>query len=211
MTAAERLSPVVERALNVYLRADPDAPGRLRPLEGKVVAVELKELGIVFYLCPLEGRIQVHPHSEREPDARIRGTPVALLRLGISRGTDRRLFSEEVEIRGDTELGQELKSVLDAVEIDWEEQLSRVIGDVPAHQMGNAARSVLRWGARAVDVLERDLGEYLREESDQLPNRDEVDAFLNAVDTLRSDLDRLEARIRRLEQDRATRGENNDQ
>jgi ubiquinone biosynthesis protein UbiJ len=43
------------------------------------------------------------------------------------------------------------------------------------------------------------MGEYLTEESRDLPARPEVDAWLEEVDRLREDVDRFEARLARLE------------
>ena len=41
--------------------------------------------------------------------------------------------------------------------------------------------------------------EFLREETGDLVHAEDVEAWMDAVDGLRSDADRLEARIRRLE------------
>ena len=82
---------------------------------------------------------------------------------------------------------------------DWEEQLSHLVGDAAAHQVGNLVRDTLQWGAKSVDTLGRDLTEYLQEESRQLPQRDEVNKFLAAVDVLRNDVERLDARVKRLQ------------
>jgi ubiquinone biosynthesis protein UbiJ len=42
------------------------------------------------------------------------------------------------------------------------------------------------------------VSDYLKEESLILPDQSQVNNFLSAVDTLRADTDRLEARIARL-------------
>jgi ubiquinone biosynthesis protein UbiJ len=85
------------------------------------------------------------------------------------------------------------------MDIDREEQLSRLTGDVIAHQLGNTARrtaSALRHGRR---TLEQDLGEYLQEELRLLPTRIETENFSTDVSRLVMDTDRLAARIRRLQ------------
>jgi len=97
------------------------------------------------------------------------------------------------------ETGQAFKAILDEMDIDWEEQLSRLTGDTIAHQLGNTARraaGVLRHGRR---TLERDLGEYLQEELRVLPTRIETENFSADVSRLGMDTDRLAARIRRLQ------------
>lgn len=185
-------------ALNACLRLDPSTLQRLAALSGKVIAIELRGLDITLYLLPSANGMQVSGVHEGAPDTLLNGTPLALTRLGAAKHEPGALFSGDVEIRGDIELGQRFKSILDAIDIDWEEQLSKLTGDVIAHQIGNAVRDILGWSRRAADTVGRDAAEYLHEESRDLPKRDEVEEFLAGVDTLRSDADRIEARIHRL-------------
>ncbi len=183
----------LETLLNQILALDPDLQPRLAALEGRVIALELTGL-FTLYLRPEAGALRVDDHSDRSPDATIRGAPLALLRLsqGGSAGPD-------VTIDGDTHLARAFNDLFQAMDVDWEEQLSRIMGDVAAHQAGNAVRGVLAWSRQALDTLGRDSGEYLQQESHLLPPRGSLLAYLDAVDQLREDADRLEVRVRRLE------------
>ena len=188
----------LEITLNRYLSLDPETLSRLAGMTGKLIAVELRGVGITLYMAPHSGGIQLLREFDGSADAVISGTPMALARVGI--GEERSLlFAGEVEIRGDVTLGQRFESVLRELDIDWEEQLSHLVGDAAAHQVGNLVRDALQWGAKSVDTLGRDLTEYLQEESRQLPQRDEVNKFLAAVDVLRNDVERLDARVKRLQ------------
>ena len=188
----------LEMALNRYLSLDADTLARLAALSGKVIAVELRGLGVTLIMVPHAGGIQLLGDYRGTPDTVISGTPISLARTGY--GKDRgALFAGEVEIRGDVTVGQRFEAVLREIDIDWEEQLSRLVGDVAAHQVGRLVRDTVAWGAKSADSLGRDVSEYLQEESRQVPQRDEVDAFLAAVDGLRNDVERLEARVKRLQ------------
>jgi len=188
----------LEVTLNRYLGLDPETLSRLAGMTGKLIAMELRGVGITLYMAPHSGGIQLLREFDGSADAVISGTPLALARVGI--GEERSLlFAGEVEIRGDVTLGQRFESVLRELDIDWEEQLSHLVGDAAAHQVGNLVRDVLQWGAKSVDTLGRDLTEYLQEESRQLPQKDEVNKFLAAVDVLRNDVERLDARVKRLQ------------
>lgn len=189
----------LEAAVNRVLRLDPDTLARLTALSGKVIAVELRGLNTALYLVPEKSGLNVFSRFDGEPDTALRGTPLALARMGLEKHAGDSLFAGDVEIIGDTELGQEFREILDGLDIDWEEQLSLVTGDAVAHQIGNAVRSASAWGKKTLETLSRDAAEYLQEESRDLPNRGEVESFLTDVDELRSDVDRLEARIKRLE------------
>lgn len=188
----------LEATINRYLGLDPAARARLAPLAGKVVAVELRGLGLTLYMAPHAGGIQLLGDYAGTPDTVIAGAPFSLLRLGHARGERDLLYRGAVEVRGDVELGQRFETVLRAIDIDWEEQLSRLVGDIAAHRLGVAARGLRDFGAQAVDHLQRDIADYLQEESQQLPRREEVDEFTGAVDAVRTDVDRLVARVQRL-------------
>ena len=194
------LTAALEAALDRYLSLDPEIAARLTPLNGKVLEVELRGLDLHFYLLPAGHRIQVQGHYESTPDASLRGAPLSLARVALSEQGRRSLFSGAVQLEGDTELGQQLQDIINAVDIDWEEQLARLTGDVVAHQAGNAARGAQQWAARTRDSLTLDLADYLHEESRQVPARGEVERFVAEVDTLRSDIERLAARVKRLQE-----------
>lgn len=196
------LAIALEQALNRYLRLDPAALERLAGLTGRVIAVELRGLGMTFYLAPHGSGLRVLQHHDQPPDAVLSGTPNAFLRLGSSAKPLQVLFAGDVEISGDVELGQQFKVILDDMEVDWEEQLSKVVGDVAAHHIGNLAHHSGAWLSHTADSLSQDMEEYLHEESRVLPQGFETDEFFAQVDTLREDVERLEQRIQRLQQNR---------
>ena len=193
------LTAALETALDRYLSLDPEVAARLDRLNGKVLKVEVRGLDLHFYLLPAGHRIQVQGHYEGAPDACLSGAPLSLARLALSEQGRRTLFSGTVQLEGDTELGQQLQDILNAVDIDWEEQLARLTGDVVAHQAGNAARGAQQWAGKTRESLTLDLADYLHEETRQVPARGEVERFVADVDTLRADIERLAARVRRLQ------------
>lgn len=188
---------LLESAINLALAMDPETLARLGPLEGKVIAVDMQGTGQTLYLLPGAEGFRLMAHYEGEADTTLRGSPLALLRLNRGKPGEG-LFSGEVSIQGDVELGTRVQRILGGLDIDWEEHLSRITGDVVAHQVGNLVRGLMRWGEQAAGNLGRDFADYVQEERRDVPPRWELDEFLAGVDTLRSDVDRLEARINRL-------------
>jgi ubiquinone biosynthesis protein UbiJ len=188
----------LEAALNRYIALDPEGAARLAQLQGRLICIELKGFGTRLYLIPAVDRLQVFGAYEGEPDCLLRGTPLALARMGLAERKEDQLFGGAVEVEGDTRLAQEFGAFIAGLEVDWEEQLSRLLGDSVAHQVGEGLRSMGQWGRRSADTLTQDLKEYLQEEARLLPTDYEVHAFLDRVDTLRDDVERLAARVERL-------------
>ncbi|NOX43927.1 MAG: sterol-binding protein [Gammaproteobacteria bacterium] len=195
------LLTVVEKAINQYLKLDPVALTRLANYSDKTVAVQLNGFDVTFYIKVKPEGVMVIKDVPENIDTWLIGTPVSLINMALakeSQDSENILFSGDVEIKGDVELGQALKQILNQIEIDLEEQLSKITGDVIAHQVGNLARAGKSWSKKTAETLELDVAEYLQEESQQLPRCEEVEQFLSNVDLIRSDVDRLEARVKRL-------------
>ncbi|MDX1607137.1 MAG: SCP2 sterol-binding domain-containing protein [Candidatus Competibacterales bacterium] len=193
---AALFATTLETAVNGALRLDPVAAERVAALEGRQIALELTELGLTLHLFPGRAGLRVRTHAETEPDLALAGTLPALLRAA----TSGRFADDSVTLRGDAQLGRELQAVLTGLDLDWEELLARLIGDLPARQFGRALRAGRDWSAEAAASIERNAGEYLHYETRVLPERQEVEAFLDEVDRLGEALARLEARVRRLRQ-----------
>ncbi|MGR9052097.1 MAG: ubiquinone biosynthesis accessory factor UbiJ [Gammaproteobacteria bacterium] len=192
------LTGALEAALNRYLALDCDVGYFLAPLAGKVIAVTVLPFGDTLYLCPTEHNIQVLDTYPGEPDTTLTGTLPAFGLMGLSSKPMRSVFSGEVTITGDMSTGRKFQALFEQLDIDPEEHLSHVTGDVAAHQIGRLVRAGNSWALDALASLRSSTAEYLQEESRDLPAGPEADALYRRVDDLRSDYDRLEARVARL-------------
>ena len=208
MTIHDLSTAGLEAALNAYVGLDPMSRERLATLHGRTVGVEIRGLGLtLFFTADEAGQLQVLGRLDGEPDCWLRGTPLDLLRAGDrTKGADQ-LFSQRVQIEGDSALAHRFGAILGDIDIDWEEQLSRVSGDVIAHEVGSAARAARDFGQRTGRTVEQNLKEYLQEEARLLPTRYEVREFLDAVDGLRDDVERLAARVERLKRQQGGAGD----
>lgn len=104
-----------------------------------------------------------------------------------------------MEINGDVGLAQEFLSILKTLDIDWEELASQWIGDLPAHKLGNLFRTTRKFAKEIRQTIGLDISEYLRYEKEILPEQEEIDEYISAVDVIRNDSERLKQRIIRLQ------------
>jgi ubiquinone biosynthesis protein UbiJ len=188
----------IETAFNAYLDLDPETATKLGCMSGKVIGIEITDLGFTLFISPVEDKLRVLPKYEGEPEAVVIGSSVALVRPGLGGDPGGLLTKGSVKIRGDMELGKQFFDVLTSIEVDWEEQLSRYVGDISAHQIGNIFRALWVWTRRTQISIKQNFSEYLQEEARIVPTRLEVESFLDDVDTFRSDVDRLQAKLDRL-------------
>jgi ubiquinone biosynthesis accessory factor UbiJ len=177
------------------------AAALLAQLDGRVLGLTLEGTPVTLYFKVADGRIGIDTRREGATDASLSGTPLGLLSL-VGSGAADRVRSAGIRIEGDAEVAQRFQSLLQQAQPDFEEELSRVVGDVAAHQVANLARGFLDWGRKAGDSFSLNVAEYLQEEGRDVPTRLELEEFFEAVDHLREAADRLDARLARLESQR---------
>ncbi|MCG6976907.1 MAG: SCP2 sterol-binding domain-containing protein [Acidiferrobacterales bacterium] len=205
MNTPNAFTAVIEDATNRLLRLDPETLRRLGDIQGKVICVRINgkdNEGPVFYFSPSEGGLQMRNEFEGKPDVTISGNFSAFMRLIAGERAQGAFANGEMQISGDLELGQRFQRVLKKLDIDWEEIASHYVGDVLAHKLGNLARGFRAWGRQAHETLREDTREYLQEEVRLLPRAEHVESLLDEIDQFRSDVARLEKRIRRLQGER---------
>jgi ubiquinone biosynthesis protein UbiJ len=138
--------------------------------------------------------LSIRPAGEESADAVIEGTPLAFLRLATNEAT-KSIRAGGMDVRGDAEVAEGFRRLLEAARPDFEEELSRLTGGAAAHYIAGFARDAVAFGQRAGDAFARNVSEYLSEESRDVPARVEVEEFLAGVDRFREAVDRLEARV----------------
>jgi ubiquinone biosynthesis accessory factor UbiJ len=200
------LAPL-ESALNRNIAASSAARAACKRLEGKSLEVRIglapeHPLLTLSFACAHE-RMSISPKSDVPAAASLTGTPFAYLSM-VGAQPESAMRSGSVRIEGDAEVAQAFRDLLKAAQPDFEEELSRIIGDVPAHQVGKLARGALGFGQRVVDTFAQNVSEFLQEESRDVVTRIELDEFADAVDTLRDDVERAEARLNNLQQGNRT-------
>lgn len=193
------LTSLLEEVVNRALRLDSATLTRLAELEGKVIRLRTSgdSLFEIFVLPDASG-LRLRTEHDREPDVTLTGDIPVIFRFALRRIIPEVVAEGEVQISGDINLGQRFQRLLEQADIDWEEQAARVLGDVPAHQLGNVLRDLGGWSKQALGTLKQDVSEYLQEESRLLPVRSRAGAFRRSVETLQRDLESLEQRLARL-------------
>lgn len=186
----------LEKALNRYLNLDPETNQRLHTLEGKVVRIDLKSLQLQFDLHFSNQHIKLSTIQTDTPDTTIIGTPLQLMGVMLNKENRVQFFAKDVQITGDLMVGQQIIQLFDALDIDWEEQLSKLVGDNAAHQLGKAKRKLSTWLEQINQSLTVQTKEYIQEEVAICPTREELNDFYAEIDALRMDVDRLEAKIK---------------
>ncbi|MBB1600670.1 SCP2 domain-containing protein [Variovorax sp. UMC13] len=124
--------------LNHVLQQEPEAQQRLVRQKGRVVQFEWSFVTMRLIATPA-GLLDLAPEGA-VPELTLTVTDTSP--FDLARATLRG-DKPAVRIVGDVQLAAEVNWLVDHVRWDVEDDLARVIGDVPAHTLGNAARRVV--------------------------------------------------------------------
>jgi ubiquinone biosynthesis protein UbiJ len=199
MDALETLLKPITAMINRQIEAKTPARELCEELADRALAVRVDNTALSVYLVVTDGTLQIAATPIDDPDVIITGSLISLARLAGPAGEDL-IRDGVVEITGDAIVAHRFQKLLSYGRPDLEEEISAVVGDVAAHGIGEFARSLGAWGREASDTMRQNLGEYLQEESRVAPSRYEVNVFRDEVETLRDDVARFDARLKKLEQ-----------
>jgi ubiquinone biosynthesis protein UbiJ len=186
------LSATLDNLLNRGLPRSPRARQLCAELDGKSVAIEIRD--ITRLRMTSTGQTLTVTRDAAPADATLAGGPLSL--LALAGGSPAAVLQRGgVAISGDAELAQKFRELARLLQPDLEEELSLLLGDVPAHQLGRLARLTLAWSRKAASTTLTNLAEYLGHERADLVPRNEGEQFLRGVDAVREGVDRLATRI----------------
>jgi ubiquinone biosynthesis accessory factor UbiJ len=189
------LTVTLENLLNRGLPRSGRARQLCAQLSGRSLAIVIRDVARVRVAST--GLTLTVSVDARAADATLTGGLLGLLALA-GEGAQAVLQRGEVTVDGDADVAEKFRELLQRLRPDVEEELSLVLGDVPAHQLARLARAAVRWTAKAADTTLENLSEYLGHERGDLVPRNEGEQFLRGVDEVREGVDRLEARFERL-------------
>lgn len=198
----------LERTLNALISRDPAAPSRLAALAGQRLLVRLERpplaLAIHFHEQGLDLLLPRDPVEADyaavvELDAETAGAILG------GESVERMMFQGKLAVRGRIHLLEATRDLLLDLDLDWEGELARWLGDLPAHSLAEGLRRVGRWGLRTREELVADVSEYVFEEARLLPGRHQLAVLRDHLTELEMTVDRLEARLARLQRHASAR------
>ena len=186
----------LQQAINQALSLDETRADKMAALHGKVLAVIVAPLDIQFFITFEQRQLVLLDECATKPDTVIHSNPLGLIRLSVLPASKARsLFNDKIRLSGDIELGLEVKKLFDELDIDWEGHLAHFTGDVVAHQIGSMVQQARSFKKQVSDSLFSQMNEFLHDECRLFPSREELNDFMNDVDALALDVERLQATI----------------
>lgn len=187
--------------INQALALDNLSQQRLIQLANKKLRIECTDPVIRVDIAITDnGTIELYPSNNDAVNAHLSGPLSAFIQLLASDDKASAMINSGLQLKGNSQLLLELEAILHKTDLDWEYHLSRLVGDLPAHLIGRLGRHSQQWLGKTGPVFMRHLQEFVLEEAQLSPRRDEVEHFIDEVQKLKLRTERLEARLLRLQQ-----------
>jgi ubiquinone biosynthesis protein UbiJ len=186
------LKALSTRLLQHLISQNSWAHNLLQPFAGQSIQINISFISTSLVILE-NGNIAIAGETNI-PDATVTIPPSLLLRL-IAKDE---AANRQIKIEGDTLLVTELAKVFSNMRWDYEDDLSNLIGDVPANKIGafarDAASSVKETSANLAEML----SEYWQEEMPLIAKKCHVEQFNAEVDMLGADVARFEKKLAKL-------------
>jgi ubiquinone biosynthesis protein UbiJ len=168
-------------------------------LWGKSLEFTILTIEKTFFVCfsEINGEIKLTFVKPNTIDVSIRGPIKAFINLALTKNAHQSA-QLGLSFQGDFDTIEAAQQLFLSLDIDWEEALSHWTGDITAHQLGQFARHAKIRSTSLLKNTAESMGDYLKEEARILPTTVEIDDFIDKVDILRADADRIEARLQKL-------------
>jgi ubiquinone biosynthesis protein UbiJ len=204
-------SAAICHGINHVLAGEPWASAELAKHAGKAIALEMP-FGRFAVQITNSGLLEAVRHADSTKISDGEATPPirtalvltissqALSTLLTSSGPIRENAFKSVTIAGDADLAQLLGRLAGQLRWEYEEDLSKIIGDAPAHFAVAQGKKIASAGKAAGRDLLENAVEYLSEEKKVLLNQRDFAIHKNQLMELRDSVERLDKRIALLQQ-----------
>jgi len=186
------LKALSTRLLQHLISQNSWASNLLQPHAGKSLQINVSFISASLVI--LENGNLAMAGETNVADAKVTIPPSLLLRLLAKDEAANR----QINIEGDTQLVAELAKVFSNMRWDYEDDLSNLIGDIPANKIGTYARDVANSVKETSINLAEMLSEYWQEEMPLIAKKRHVEQFNAEVDTLGADVARFEKKLAKL-------------
>lgn len=193
----DELIKKIETVINRLLEYDPEIANEIAGYSGKIILVDIDGIQVQLAIKPTSAGLELFFNKDVEADVVIKGKPLSLLSL-LTNKQGNSVFPNDLELKGDINLAQRFQNTLKRLDIDWEEILSEYVGDTVARRATLLFNDVKANLFNFKESFKQSSSDYLRFETEMLPDQLLVDEFINDVDQIRNEAELLKLRVERL-------------
>jgi len=195
----QMLSAALEKIINQALSSNLNSQvnKQLQTLEGKQFTLILDELGFPLSFTVAAQQIVVTNLSDS--DCKIITSVKTLQQLKASQQLTELIKKNQLDIQGDLKIAQQFLAILEHIEIDWQSELAKHIGDVPTYKLGRLAQFLRQKINFTREQIHADVSEWLVHEKKLTVTKAQLDDFKQQVEQVNQQSEQLLSRLTLLE------------
>ena len=199
----ELLGPIairpVEELLNRILAKDSYLRSRLKIFSGKSLQISVYPPGITVTVLFERDRIRLLSSPAElldiEITASISGNVSELIPLLIEKPDRRPLSNPAITVTGDVNFIQDIYASLHNLDIDWEDYLAPMLGNLITNELSQFGEDLQEWSQQVSSNMKRNVDEYLKEEERIFPKKEQLKDFSEELERLKLKIDRVKAKF----------------
>lgn len=190
------LTGLLERAANKALSLS-GSQDSLSELEQKTLILLLSELSFPLSFTIADKKIICSTQTETS-DCQITTSLASLRQLKAEQQITTLIKQDKLDVSGDIKIAQQFASVIDSLNIDWQSELAKHIGDIPTHKLSQFGNKVSGKFAKISASMQADISEYLVHEHRLVVTQGQIHRFQQGVQDVAREADTLTQRIKQL-------------
>lgn len=191
---AQALSAVIETLINQFLKYNLSGTQALKPLSEKTLTVKLAELPFALSFSVSDEKIHVTTNDEHS-DCCIITSIKTLVELKKEQQLTDLIKNDKLDIQGDLKVAQHFANIAETLDIDWQSELAKRIGDIPTYKLGKIGAKLLKKLNFATTQIQADASEWLVHEKRLLVTAAEIVSFSLDVERVEQKASALSQRI----------------
>jgi ubiquinone biosynthesis protein UbiJ len=121
-----------------------------------------------------------------------------LTKLKAQQSLTQLIKQDELDVSGDVKIAQQFANIAQSLEIDWQSELAKHLGDVPTHKLIHFGNKITKTVANKSQQFKADIGEYIVHEKRLAVTSSQISAFNQQAKDIEKKVDNLSARIEKL-------------
>ncbi len=187
------LTSIAIAPINHVIHGESWASKRLQSYAGKIVRIHVFPLIDFTFTIQDDGQISTIPDGTAT-DVSL-SLPASMLPFLLTKNED---IYNNIKTSGEDAIAKELIDIGKHLRWDVAQDLSKVIGDIPANRVVQAGKTMVDWHKQYINNISEMLAEYCLEEQPVLAKTLPITHFKKEVARLQKDTTHLEQRINNL-------------
>ena len=190
----QALTATLEAIINKALALNINSQVSLHAVDEKSLTLQLAELGFPLTFNVFEQQILV-TSDNKTSDCNICTSVTTLKALQQDQQLTELIKQDKLDIQGDINIAQQFAAIAQHIQIDWQTELAKHIGDFATYKLGRVMNNIAAKLSFFKSQVSADSREYIVHEKKLVLTKAQLEHFYQQVDDVSQQTDKLMERL----------------